>query len=179
MTEQPSSGRETIYGDYVAPAVSSRGGSAWHIQGTQPDLALCGKRLTGDLGRMVLHVSLLECSKCMSLGTDAFPRTEDDPAVWAWACPECGWSTKDTRLEGHVCPGPRRAPVNGQPHGTVSWAEHEEAWRSYHRLHPRQDAETIAARGGFGLVELTQQLGRVPTTWQPDDRTDRRYFPRG
>lgn len=60
--------RATIYGNYVAPAVSSRGAGPWHIQGDQPDLALCGKRLTGDLSRMDLHVSLLECSRCMSLG---------------------------------------------------------------------------------------------------------------
>jgi hypothetical protein len=61
--------RATIYGNYVAPAVSSRGGGAWwHIQGDRPDLALCGKHLTGDLSRMDLHVSLLECARCMSLG---------------------------------------------------------------------------------------------------------------
>lgn len=71
----------------------------------------------------------------------------------------------------------RRAPVNGSPYGTVAWAEYEEAWRTYHRHHPEQSAERIAARGGFGLVELTSQLGRVPTTWLPDDRTSRRYFP--
>jgi hypothetical protein len=60
--------RPTIYGNYVAHAVSSRGGGAWHIQGAEPDLALCGRRLTGDLSRMDLHVSLLECSRCMLLG---------------------------------------------------------------------------------------------------------------
>ena len=61
-------GRPTIYGNYVAHAVSSRGGGAWHIQGGEPDLALCGKRPSSDLSRMDLHVSLLECSRCMSLG---------------------------------------------------------------------------------------------------------------
>jgi hypothetical protein len=59
--------RATIYGDYVAHAVSSRGGGAWHIQGSESDLALCGKRLGGDLSRMDLHVSLLECPRCMTL----------------------------------------------------------------------------------------------------------------
>lgn len=68
--DQPlmGAGNPTIYGDYIAPAVSSRGGGAWHIQGSLPDLALCGKRLTGSLSRMTLHVCLLECSRCMALG---------------------------------------------------------------------------------------------------------------
>lgn len=65
----------TIYGDYVAPAVSSRGGGPWHIEGDRPDLALCGKQLTGDLNRMDLHVSLLECVRCMTLGESEFPET--------------------------------------------------------------------------------------------------------
>lgn len=76
VTEAPEertlmgAGRPTIYGDYVAPAVAATS-SAWHIQGDKSDLALCGKRLTGDLRRMNLHVSLLECSTCMSLGGEA------------------------------------------------------------------------------------------------------------
>lgn len=65
--------RPTIYGDYVALAVATPN-SQWHIQGRQADLALCGKRLTGDRRRMELHVSLLECPKCMDLGG----KTEDD-----------------------------------------------------------------------------------------------------
>lgn len=64
-----------------------------------------------------------------------------------------------------------RAPVNGSPHGTISVVEHNEAWESYARNHPGQSARTIADRGGFGLVELTQQLGRLPTSWEPDDET--------
>lgn len=63
-------GRPTIYGDYVAEAVASTS-SQWHIQGTdpgQPDVALCGKRLTGALRTMRLHVSLLECPICMKMG---------------------------------------------------------------------------------------------------------------
>jgi hypothetical protein len=58
----------TIYGDYSAPAVSSRGGGRWHIEGDAPATALCGREVRGDLARMRLHVSLLECSKCMTLG---------------------------------------------------------------------------------------------------------------
>lgn len=58
----------TIYGDYVALGLASSGGGAWHAQGRQADLALCGKRLSGDLRRMELHVSLLECARCMKLG---------------------------------------------------------------------------------------------------------------
>lgn len=65
----------------------------------------------------------------------------------------------------------RRAPVNGSPHGTVAWSEHEDAWRAYARTHDGQSAERIAQRGGFGLVELVTQLGRMPSTWRPDDRT--------
>lgn len=64
--------RRTIYGDYVAPAVASTL-SQWHIQGNEPDVALCGKRLSGDLRRMDLHVAFLECSTCMALGESKFP----------------------------------------------------------------------------------------------------------
>lgn len=64
-----------------------------------------------------------------------------------------------------------RAPVNGSPHGTVSIEEHEEAWAVYARHHSGQSALRIAERGGFGLLELTQQLGRLPTSWEPDDQT--------
>lgn len=66
------SGRATIYGDYVAPAISSPSTvSPWHIDAedpTRPGLTLCGKTLTGYLSRMSLHVSLLECSTCMKMG---------------------------------------------------------------------------------------------------------------
>lgn len=76
----------------------------------------------------------------------------------------------------------RRAPVNGSPYGTVEWAEHVEAWEAYRRHHPGQSAERIAERGGFGLLELTQQLGRLPSTWQPSEATQqwwRRFAERG
>lgn len=74
--------RPTIYGNYVAHAVSRRGAGPWHIQGDEPDLALCGKRLTGDLHGMNLHASLLECSRCMELGANVFPA----------CCPDCARS---------------------------------------------------------------------------------------
>jgi hypothetical protein len=61
----------------------------------------------------------------------------------------------------------RRAPVNGSPRGTIAWPEHEKAWEAYHRRHSGQSAETIAARGGFGIEELTYQLGHLPATWLP------------
>lgn len=68
---------------------------------------------------------------------------------------------------------PERAPVNGSPFGTVSWAEHVEAWEPYaRRFGASQSAERIAARGGFGLIELIQQLGRFPRTWEPNKTTD-------
>lgn len=57
----------TIYGDYTAEAVSG-GGRAWHIQGSEPRVALCGKILIGDLSTMTMHVRYLECSTCMRLG---------------------------------------------------------------------------------------------------------------
>jgi hypothetical protein len=66
--------RPGIYGDYTAPGLASPV-SVWHIQGDQSDRALCGTRLNGYLRRMVLHVSLLECSRCMALGAE---RADDD-----------------------------------------------------------------------------------------------------
>lgn len=58
-----------IYGNYVAHAVASTSESGpWHIQGPSEKSALCGKTLRGDLRRMDLHVSLLECIDCMLIG---------------------------------------------------------------------------------------------------------------
>ena len=76
----------------------------------------------------------------------------------------------------------RRAPVQGEmrrdakgkavrpiswiPDGTISWEEHEEAWRIYHaRFINDQSADRIADRGGFGYSELCMFLGHEPTTW--------------
>ena len=74
---------------------------------------------------------------------------------------------------------PYVAPVQGDPltikkghpghhPGTVSWEEHDEAWREYAGRHGGdQSARRIAERGGFGYRELTIYLGRTPTTWRP------------
>lgn len=64
----PVDGWPTIYGDYVAAAVSQHGGGPWHIQGPQADVALCGKVLTGSLSRMELHICFVECSNCKQAG---------------------------------------------------------------------------------------------------------------
>lgn len=79
----------------------------------------------------------------------------------------------------------RRAPVQAQgsyylrpgdsrlagtrPPGSISWEEHEEAWRDYAtRFGSGQSAERIAERGGFGFCELTDHLGREPKTWRSE-----------
>ena len=52
--------------------------------------------------------------------------------------------------------------------GTIAWSEHVEAWIAYAARYGRgQSAERIAERGGFGYAELTEFLGREPTTWTP------------
>ncbi len=72
----------------------------------------------------------------------------------------------------------RRAPVQGNRHlpagqpghgpGTVAWAEHLLAWGGYASQYGRgQSAETMAHRGGFSFGELTEYLGRPPSTWEP------------
>ncbi len=59
----------------------------------------------------------------------------------------------------------RFAPVNGKKL-RISWAEHLEAWYAYSsRYGTRQSAERIAQRGGFGLWELEEFLGRAPRTY--------------
>lgn len=82
-----------------------------------------------------------------------------------------------------TCVCGRRAPVqrsrNGgtrhgvtygpHPEGTISWAEHEQAWAVYGAQY-RQSAERIAERGGFGYGELVEFLKREPTTWVPYGR---------
>ena len=66
-----------------------------------------------------------------------------------------------------------RAPVQmspklRKPPGTVSWAEHVEAWEAYAKRHgDQQGAERIAERAGFSYCELVTLLGREPTTWKP------------
>lgn len=66
--------RTTIYGDYTAPAIASST-SCWHIEAKTAGLTLCGRILRGDVRRMSLHVSFLECSRCMALGQHmTFPK---------------------------------------------------------------------------------------------------------
>ena len=56
--------------------------------------------------------------------------------------------------------GPGRSP------GTISWAEHEEAWLGYaEKFGSSQSAERIAERGGFSYEELVMFLGHEPKTW--------------
>lgn len=74
----------------------------------------------------------------------------------------------------------KRAPVQGETHrasgayqprgpGTIAWEERELAWSTYAGRYGRgQSAERIAERGGFGYHELTDLLGREPTTWAPE-----------
>ncbi len=71
----------------------------------------------------------------------------------------------------------RRAPVQGEgwsprkagyrAPGTITWAEHLEAFEVYAKRYGRdQSAERLAERGGFGFGELTMLLGHEPTTWR-------------
>jgi hypothetical protein len=63
---------------------------------------------------------------------------------------------------------PKGAP--GAVPGTVSWEEHELAWRGYARLYgTSQSAERLAQRGGFSWWELVDYLGHEPTTWERRD----------
>lgn len=49
------------------------------------------------------------------------------------------------------------APVQG--FGPIPWPLHVEAWREYHRIYDsRQNAETIADRGGFHAEEMDELL---------------------
>lgn len=67
----------------------------------------------------------------------------------------------------------RRTPVQmstklRKPPGTVSWAEHLEAWGAYaKRYGDSQSAERMAERHGFSYCELVTFLGREPSTWKP------------
>lgn len=61
---------------------------------------------------------------------------------------------------------PRRFPSAKGP-GTISWAEHLEAYAAYSKRYgTSQSAERMAERGGFSRGELKMFLGREPTTFQ-------------
>lgn len=69
---------------------------------------------------------------------------------------------------------PIQMPHHGRlPHGIrfrVPWRIHELAWKQYSKNYSGQDAETIAARGGFGLEELIYLLaGENPYAMKNDD----------
>jgi hypothetical protein len=69
----------------------------------------------------------------------------------------------------------RRPPGSpGSVPGTISWAEHEQAWIGYAARNPGQSAERLAARGGFGWFELVMFLGHEPKTWRPGQEVLRR-----
>lgn len=56
----------------------------------------------------------------------------------------------------------------GSVAGSISWAEHELAWREYARqCGHSQSAERLAERGGFDWWELLLFLGREPESWEP------------
>jgi hypothetical protein len=59
-----------------------------------------------------------------------------------------------------------RVPVNGEPGGSISLTEFEQAYIPYGKRFS-QSAERICERGGFGWAELTDQLGHEPTSWRP------------
>jgi len=62
---------------------------------------------------------------------------------------------------------PRGSP--GSVSGSITWAEHEEAWREYaNQFGSSQSAERLAERGGFDWHELLLLLGHEPTTWRPN-----------
>jgi hypothetical protein len=62
----------------------------------------------------------------------------------------------------------------GKPCGFVSWEEHLEAYAAYARQYGNlQSAERISERSGFGYWEMTELLGREPTTWQAANLPDR------
>lgn len=61
-----------------------------------------------------------------------------------------------------------RTGAPGEDPGTISWAEHLEAYEPYAKRYGRdQSPERIAERGGFGYAELVDQLGHAPRTWRP------------
>lgn len=83
-------------------------------------------------------------------------------------------------IEDEPDPMAERVPVQastgrgtkpGAVAGTVSWEEHELAWRSYRRRYgTSQSARSIADRGGFDWYELVDYLAREPLTWRPRHR---------
>lgn len=77
-------------------------------------------------------------------------------------------------LASNLIGSARRAPVQSSgkamPAGTISWGEHEQAWRGYLGRYPgsarAQDPDRIAQRGGFSRAELVMFLGHQPVTFE-------------
>ena len=66
----------------------------------------------------------------------------------------------------HLCEDDPRRADDAKPAGTITWDEHERAWRVYDRKYgPGQSAERIVERGGFGYEELVEFLGHESETW--------------
>jgi hypothetical protein len=64
---------------------------------------------------------------------------------------------------------PRGSP--GSVVGSISWTEHEQAWREYARqFGSGQSAERLAQRGGFDWFELLMLLGHEPVSWKPNQQ---------
>lgn len=79
-------------------------------------------------------------------------------------CPTCVCG-KRARVQGNS-----NIPFGHPGHGpgTIAWTEHELAWSAYAARYGRdQTAERIHERSGFCYLELTDYLGRAPTTWSP------------
>ena len=66
-----------------------------------------------------------------------------------------------------------RAPVQADPRwekgpGTIDWSEHVAVWYAYAKVYGhRQNAATIAERGGFSYGEIMMLMGAPPRSWAP------------
>jgi len=80
------------------------------------------------------------------------------------------WLEEEGMLRRVVVQGDYSIP-KGQPGrepGTITWAEHYQAWQGYAKKYGKeQTAERIEDRGGFGYRELVMDLGREPLSWEP------------
>lgn len=87
-------------------------------------------------------------------------------------CPQltCVRERGHAGLCDNVSDAPDWVPVQAQsnkPAGSISWAEHLEAYAVYAaRYGHDQSAKRLAERGGFGWYELVKLLGHEPTTWR-------------
>ena len=75
----PTDGWDTIYGNYVAPAVAENGGGPWHIiNENDENKALCGRELRSDRRYMDLHVAFVECCSCQKVGKAIYQKEDPD-----------------------------------------------------------------------------------------------------